>query len=41
MSSVLRAVLFIVRAENDIIKTDYMHTFLNKMKMGIHLEKLR
>ena len=41
----LRGVLFIVRAGNDIIKADFMHTkrtnFLTKMKIGIHLEELK
>ena len=41
----LRGVLFIVRAGNDIIKADFMHTkrtnLLTKMKIGIHLEELK
>ena len=41
----LRGVLFIVRAGNGIIKTDFMYTntinFLTKMKIGIHLEELK
>ena len=40
----LRGVLFIVRAGNDIIKTDSLQTkrtnFLTDMKIGIHLEEL-
>ena len=44
-TSQLRDVLFIVRAENDIIKVDFMHinrtTFSTKMKIGIHLEELK
>ena len=41
----LRAVLFIVRVGNDIVKADFMHTkrttFPTKMKIGIHLEELK
>ena len=41
----LRDILFIVRAGNDIIKADFMHTkrtnFLTKMKISIHLEGLK
>ena len=41
----LRGVLFIVRAGNDIIKADFMHTrgtiFPSEMKIGIHLEELK
>ena len=41
----LRDVLFIVRAESDIIKADFMHikrtTFPTKMKTGILLEELK
>ena len=41
----LRGVLFIVRAGNDIVKADFLHTkettFPTKMKTGIHLEKLK
>ena len=33
------------QTENDITKADFIHvkrtTFLNKMKIGIHLEKLK
>ena len=40
-----RGVSFIVRAGNDIIKADFMHTkrtnFLTKMKIGMHLEELK
>ena len=42
---ILRGVLFIVRAGNDIIKEDLMHTkrttFPTKMKTGIQLEELK
>ena len=42
---VLRDILFIVRAGNDIIKADFMHTirttFPTKTKIGIHLEELK
>ena len=41
----LRDVLFIVRAGNDIIEVDFMHTkrttFPTKMKIGRHLEELK
>ena len=41
----LRGVLFIVRAGNDIVKADFMHTkrttFPTEMKVGMHLEKLK
>ena len=43
--SIFRGVLFIVRAGNDIIKADFVHTkriTLNtEMKIGIHLEELK
>ena len=39
----LRGVLFIVRAVNDIVKADFIHTKRTtsptKMKIGLHLEK--
>ena len=39
----LRCVLFIVQAGNDIIKADFVHikrtTLPTKMKIGIHLEE--
>ena len=42
---VLRGVLFIVRARNDIIKADIKHTkrtpFPTETKIGIHLEELK
>ena len=41
----LRDVLFIVRAANNIIKADFMHTKITtlptKMKIGIHQEELK
>ena len=41
----LRGVLFIVRAGNDIIKEDFIHTkrtsFATKIKIGIHLGELK
>ena len=41
----LRGVLFIVRAGDDIIKAEFIHTkrtnCLTKMKIGIHLEELK
>ena len=41
----LIGVLFTVRAGNDIIKADFMHTkkttFSTKMKIGIYLEELK
>ena len=41
----LRGVLFIVRAGNDIVKEDFMHTkrttFPTKIKIGIYLEELK
>ena len=41
----LRGVLFIVRAGNDIVKADFMHTrrttFPTKMKIGIYREELK
>ena len=45
MCEVLRGMLFIVRAGNDIIKADFVPskgtTFPAKMKNGIHLEELK
>ena len=45
MCEVLRGILFIVWAENDIIKADFMPskstTIPAKMKIGIHLEELK
>ena len=42
MSLSIKGVLFIVRAGNDIIKADFVHTKRTtpstKMKIGIHLE---
>ena len=41
----LRGVLFIVQAGNDIIKADFLHTkrttLPTEMKIGIHLEELK
>ena len=41
----LRGVLFIVRAGNDIIKAEFMHTkrttLSTEMKIGINLEELK
>ena len=43
--NILRGVLFSVRAGNDIIKADFMHTkrtnCLTKMRIGIHFEELK
>ena len=43
--NILRGVLSIVQAGNDIIKADFMHTkratFPTKIKIGIHLEELK
>ena len=43
--SLFRGVLIIVRARNNIIKADFMHTkrtaFPSKMKIGIHLGELK
>ena len=40
----LRGILFIVRAGNDIVKADLMHTkrttFPTETRIGIHLEEL-
>ena len=45
LANILRGVLFVVRAGNDIIKADFMHTkgttFPTEMKISIRLEELK